>query len=338
MSYKWWFEGGSPLTLTDKNPQNILYQNPGSFDVKLRIYNATGDSSELIKENYITVNPVCLIINGTLVVSSGTFYDSGAESSNYLNAEDYVLTLKPPYPTAKIEVVFASFDIQTSTSCTSDNLSIYDGSTITSALIGKYCGTTSPGTILATNAEGSLTFKFHSNNSTTRPGWKANIRCRGSQAISLNAGWNGLSSFIQPENASLEAVFSHILSDIVIVQNENGFFLPGQNINTLGNWNPEKGYQIKMQNSVELGIIGTSNTGITLDLTEGWNLLPVPCSQQVAVTEVISEISQKVIIIKESTGDQVYWPAAGITTLQNLQSGKSYLIKVSEPVSITFPN
>jgi hypothetical protein len=133
-------------------------------------------------------------------------------------------------------------------------------------------------------------------------------------------------------------MFGNILNEIVIVQNEDGFFFPGQNINTLGNWNPEKGYQIKMLNNLDLDIVGTSNTGISINLNQGWNLIPISCSQQVAVADVISDISQKVIIIKESTGVQVYWPAANITTLQNFQPGKSYLIKVTEPVTITFPD
>ncbi len=318
---------------------------PGTYDFT---FTAAGSPSKTIKnvqvvKNQTTIldvqiNQGYLMKNGTIEVCAGNFYDAGGQTGNYSNSEDFVFTIKPASPQNRTRVQFLSFDVQSQASCSYDYLSIFDGTTISAPIFGKYCGTNSPGTFTAINAEGALTFRFQSNASTTRPGWNAQISCIEYQTIPLVAGWNGLSSFILPENSSLETMFSDILDKIVIVQNEDGFFFPNQNINTLGNWNPEKGYQIKMLNNLDLDIVGTSNTGISINLNQGWNLIPVPSSQQVAVADVIGEISQKVIIIKESTGDQVYWPVVNIITLQNLQPGKSYLIKVTEPVTITFPN
>lgn len=58
-----------------------------------------------------------------------------------------------------------------------DFLSIFDGTSISGNLIGTYCGTTSPGTVTATNALGALTFHFHSDNIYTYDGWQAAISC-----------------------------------------------------------------------------------------------------------------------------------------------------------------
>lgn len=44
-SFQWTFEGGNPASSTDANPQNIQYQNPGTYDVTLTVTNLYGTSS-----------------------------------------------------------------------------------------------------------------------------------------------------------------------------------------------------------------------------------------------------------------------------------------------------
>lgn len=57
--WRWTFEGGTPGTSTEKNPQNILYSNPGVFMVKMVCYNENGSDS-ITKTNYIMVSPTLL--------------------------------------------------------------------------------------------------------------------------------------------------------------------------------------------------------------------------------------------------------------------------------------
>jgi len=52
--YDWKFFGGTPFTLTVENPGTIVYDTPGSYDVRLAASNAFGENVEL-KEDYITV-------------------------------------------------------------------------------------------------------------------------------------------------------------------------------------------------------------------------------------------------------------------------------------------
>jgi PKD repeat protein len=55
-SYQWYFQGGTPASSTDADPQNICYSAPGSYDVQLIATNANG-SDTLLLTNYITVYP-----------------------------------------------------------------------------------------------------------------------------------------------------------------------------------------------------------------------------------------------------------------------------------------
>lgn len=53
-TWTWTFEGGTPETSNEANPANIVYDNPGIYDVTLAISNEFGNSSVTL-EDYITV-------------------------------------------------------------------------------------------------------------------------------------------------------------------------------------------------------------------------------------------------------------------------------------------
>jgi hypothetical protein len=55
----WKFEGGTPSTSTEQNPQNIVYENSGSYDVTLIATNYLGTDT-LVLEDYITANTTIL--------------------------------------------------------------------------------------------------------------------------------------------------------------------------------------------------------------------------------------------------------------------------------------
>ena len=54
--WDWTFEGGTPSTSTVKNPHDILYSNPGVFQVKMVCRNEFGSDS-ITKIGYITASP-----------------------------------------------------------------------------------------------------------------------------------------------------------------------------------------------------------------------------------------------------------------------------------------
>jgi len=177
VSWHWTFEGGTPATSSEKNPQGILYLETGNFDVSLTVTDANGNEQTMFKENYISVNAEFFMTNTTVTTCTGIFYDSGGENGNYGNNENHVMTFMPGTEGAKIIVQFLSFNVEFQSSCNYDWLKIYNGTTTSAPLIGTYCGTNSPGTINATSQSGALTFHFTSDNSVTMPGWKALISC-----------------------------------------------------------------------------------------------------------------------------------------------------------------
>ncbi|HNN10073.1 MAG TPA: hypothetical protein PKJ90_03445 [Bacteroidia bacterium] len=102
---------------------------------------------------------------------SGTFFDSGGDSTNYSNNENYVYTICSDQPGKCVQLSFQSFAIEKDF----DFLFIYNGPSTSSPLLGTFTGTNSPGTITATS--GCLTIRFSSDYTVNRGGWKAYINC-----------------------------------------------------------------------------------------------------------------------------------------------------------------
>jgi len=101
----------------------------------------------------------------------GTFYDSGGPAGNYNNNENCTVSFCAPAGQ------YISFDFTVfNTESFFDELSIYNGPTTASPLLGTFSGTTGPGVVTSTLG-GCITFQFSSDGSTKKPGWEAAITC-----------------------------------------------------------------------------------------------------------------------------------------------------------------
>ena len=177
-SWSWTFEGGTPATSTEQNP-TVTYSEPGEYTVTLVASNAFGSDTET-KTEYISVAAVYNMSNEAIYVCNGTYKDPGGDS-NYPNNANYTQTIYPSTEGAYVRLNFTSFSLQAASgwySTCSDLFYIYDGtSTSATALVNGVCGTSNPGTVTATNADGALTIVFTSNNTTNAAGWEAEISC-----------------------------------------------------------------------------------------------------------------------------------------------------------------
>ena len=54
-SWSWTFTGGTPVNSTDENPQNIVYNTPGEYNVTLTASNRQGNENTKTRTNYIKV-------------------------------------------------------------------------------------------------------------------------------------------------------------------------------------------------------------------------------------------------------------------------------------------
>ncbi len=114
--------------------------------------------------------------NGFRFVGCGTaaFNDSQG-GANYQNNEDNISVLCPAIDTDRMQLNFLQVNI-----LAGDVLTIYDGDSTTSPVLGTITNTTMPAGLFeasATNPTGCLTVRFVSNGSGTASGWRAARSC-----------------------------------------------------------------------------------------------------------------------------------------------------------------
>ena len=111
--------------------------------------------------------------NGSWTECDFILTDSGDVTSNYGNNENFTLTLCPSNDGDYVSIQFLEF----STQLNADILSVYNGPSVDSPLIGSYSGVDGPGFISADNDSGCLTVTFTSDTVGTTTGWTAEVLC-----------------------------------------------------------------------------------------------------------------------------------------------------------------
>ncbi len=154
------------------------------------------------------------------------------------------------------------------------------------------------------------------------------------QNLEIPEGWSGISTRIIPVEPEIETMFQPIASELVILYNLTGFYWPGENINELGDWNTLSGYVIKATSDVLMTVDGTENPTNTVELSAGWNLIPV--FNQVPASEILEALPRFVVAKGIATGE-ILWPEYNIATLEFLNVGKSYFVYTTQAGTITYP-
>lgn len=151
-------------------------------------------------------------------------------------------------------------------------------------------------------------------------------------------GWSGISSWIAPLDPEMETVVSPLGNDLVILYNQSGMYWPGQNINTLTNWNRNSGYVVKMAADQNLPFIGYKDQNLSHYLTTNWQILPVLSACPTSTNELQNQLGSNFRLVKEIAGNRLYWPAFGIQTLGYLEPGKAYYLNtLTGAGSFTYP-
>ena len=161
--------------------------------------------------------------------------------------------------------------------------------------------------------------------------------CIHQHSVTLKAGWNSVSSYVMPAETNIETLLSSIYPELIIMQTMTEFYYPAGGTNTIGTWDSQSAYKIKVTQDVTLTIAGVVEQNKTLQLAAGWNLIPVISNQNVNAETIFTSLGADLVVVKSIAALGVYWPAYGINTLGNLESGKAYFVKMNNPGTITFP-
>jgi len=168
-SWLWYFGDGT--TSTQQNPSHY-YSTEGNYTISLVTTNAFGQDSVAFI-NYITIYcPITMPTNGIVTNTNcnGTLYDSGGPTADYTNNTNGVMVIQPIGAT-QIVLNFVSFNFENGW----DFLTIYDGPSTASPMIGSFTGNNLPPQIISSG--GSITIKQESDVTITASGFQMNWNC-----------------------------------------------------------------------------------------------------------------------------------------------------------------
>lgn len=75
--------------------------------------------------------------------------------------------------------------------------------------------------------------------------------------------------------------------------------------------------------------------GYTLKFSKGWNEFVFPKSD-ITIKEFASRLDRNLLMIKEKSGNGIYWPGKNIHALA-LKPGTTYRLKVTNDIEISLP-
>ena len=158
------------------------------------------------------------------------------------------------------------------------------------------------------------------------------------QNYTFVSGWNSMSSYLTPENPDVETMFASFVDNLDIFRNLTQVYWPDGNFNTIGNYDNQSAYVLRLNEAVNYPLMGSGLADRVLTLENaGWHFMPVISECSVSIEELFGDQLSKVIIIQELIGVNMYWPGMSIYTLTELQPGKAYSIKISEATTVEFP-
>jgi len=149
-------------------------------------------------------------------------------------------------------------------------------------------------------------------------------------------GWSGISTYLDPVDANIENMFAPIMSNLVLMQNQAGVFWPDENLNTLIDWDVTSGYVVKADEQSSMNITSTREKFNEIELTAGWNIIPVLSQNNINVNELFLEAD--IEIAKDVAGTGVYWPELNINSMVSVLTGKAYFVKANSDQTLLYPD
>ena len=159
------------------------------------------------------------------------------------------------------------------------------------------------------------------------------------QSIELPIGWSYFSTYIIPSVATIDSIFTDIISNIIVVKNYLGqIYWPAYGINSIDNISICQGYQIKMIDTDTLILegIAVQPENTNCHIPSSWSYISYLRNTPASIVNMTSSISTNIEIVKNYFG-QIYWPVYNVNQIGNMIPGQGYQIKMTNASTLTYP-
>ncbi|MCP4123138.1 MAG: T9SS type A sorting domain-containing protein [Bacteroidetes bacterium] len=158
------------------------------------------------------------------------------------------------------------------------------------------------------------------------------------QDITINTGWNMISSFMTSNYPSMEMIFGDIEQNIVIVKDGAGNpYLPSIPLNMIGDWDLTKGYKVKALTGTTLtiGCDQADPAATPIHLPGGWSIVSYVREDAMDAATALASLGDTLIMAKDNNG-AMFVPDF-MNDIGDLLPGQGYLVKLTEPATLLYP-
>ena len=150
------------------------------------------------------------------------------------------------------------------------------------------------------------------------------------QTLSLKAGWNLVSFYVEASDMAPATVLSPISAKLSQIKNLTESYDPANQsfLNTLAGLNTRDGYWLKVTEDVSLQVAGTVPNSSSISVKTGWNLVGYPMAIGAAPADELTSLGATVAQIKNLTESYDPDNPAFLNTLTSMTPGLGYWLKV----------
>ena len=161
------------------------------------------------------------------------------------------------------------------------------------------------------------------------------------QKVIIKHGWNVISTYLQPVDSAMSAIWLNKTANLLIIKDGAGTFWMPPTSGTLNYWNYLNGYQVYVNVLDTLTVAGSfipSTTPIPMNQS-GWYMISYLPQGSMQAQTALSSIQGKFAIVKNGSGE-MYMPIFGINSLENsagtMVPGRGYLIYMVSPANLVY--
>jgi hypothetical protein len=152
--------------------------------------------------------------------------------------------------------------------------------------------------------------------------------------ISMETGWNWISSNVHPPNPNVEVIWEGI-DCLEILKGYEGFYVPGV-WNGIGDWDIKQMYSAYLSCDTSLIINGQGvDHALPIDLKVKWNWVSYLPIAPIDAVAALASITDYLDIAKAHYGFYVpdVWNGIG-----NMEAGQGYKLHTSQPCTLIYPS
>jgi len=158
------------------------------------------------------------------------------------------------------------------------------------------------------------------------------------QTVSLSPGWNLVSRYVEPQDTALETLWEAVGDTLVLAKNAAGAsYFPEFGINDIGDWASDEAYMAYVTEAVSLNLTGVRPAleDRTTTLPAGWAYAPYRGTAAIDAAVAFASLPELLLAVGQDGG--VYFPEAGINTLELLTPGRGYRVFMNERADWALP-